>query len=263
LFKFIGAVIGFFILGFFGAIIGFFVGGAIDRNIAYGAGAINPLSSALRQSVFIETLFILKGKLAKADGHISPEEVGHTEQIIKQLGMTAEHREIAIGLFKKGAGADFDYGPQLKQFMAVCGKTNNLKQMLLVYLIVLALSDGRIDPPEEILLVDIARDLGYDRDAFKRLLEMVLSQSHFAGAGGAQTASPSALDDAYKALGISRESSDQEIKRAYRKLMSQYHPDKLMGQGLPKDMIDVATKQAQEVQVAYDLITKSRQQQPA
>lgn len=260
MFKLIGAVIGFFLLGFFGAIIGFFLGGAIDRNIAYGAGAINPLSSALRQSVFIETLFILKGKLAKADGHISPEEVDHTEQIIKQLGMTAEHREIVIGLFKKGAGPDFDYGLQLKQFMAVCGKTNNLKQMLLVYLIVLALSDGRIDPAEESLLIDIAQHLGYGQDAFRRLLEMVLSQSHFAGAGGGQTVSPSALDDAYKALGISKESSDQEVKRAYRKLMSQYHPDKLMGQGLPEDMIAVATKQAQEVQVAYDLITKSRQQ---
>jgi DnaJ like chaperone protein len=259
LFKLIGTVIGFFLLGFLGAFIGFFVGGAIDRNMAYGAGAINPLSNALRQSIFIETLFILKGKLAKADGHISPEEVAHTEQIIKQLGMTAEHREIAIGLFKRGAGPDFDYGPQLKQFISVCGKTNNLKQMLLVYLIVLALADGRIDTAEEALLVHIARPLGYDQDAFRRLLEMVLSQSHFAGTGGGQAVSPSALDDAYKALGVSRENNDQEVKRAYRKLMSQYHPDKLMGQGLPKDMIAVATQQAQEVQVAYDLITRSRQ----
>ena len=86
---------------------------------------------------------------------------------------------------------------------------------------------------------------------------MVINQSHFAG-GQASTAS--GLEDAYKALGVSKESSDQEIKRAYRKLMSQYHPDKLMGQGVPEDMIAVATAQAQEVQIAYDMIKKSRAQ---
>jgi DnaJ like chaperone protein len=260
-FKLIGAVIGFFLLGFLGAIIGFFVGGAVDRNIAYGSGAINPLGNAKRQAVFIETLFILKGKLAKADGHISQAEIDHTEQIIQRLGMTAGHRKIAIELFQKGASPDFDYAPQLRQFLQVCGHTHDLKQMVLVYLIVMALSDGRIDSAEESLLLDIAQQLGFSQDEFRRMMEMVLSQAHFAGASGSQTVSPSVLDDAYKALGVSKESTDQEVKRAYRKLMSQYHPDKLMGQGLPEDMIAVATQQAQEVQVAYDLITKSRQQQ--
>ncbi|MBI0416232.1 MAG: DnaJ domain-containing protein, partial [Nitrosospira sp.] len=66
------------------------------------------------------------------------------------------------------------------------------------------------------------------------------------------------LEDAYRAIGVSKDSNDQDIKRAYRKLMSQYHPDKLIGQGVPEDMITVATQQSQEVQVAYDLITKSR-----
>ena len=105
------------------------------------------------------------------------------------------------------------------------------------------------------LLNNFALHLGYDQRAFRQLLEMVLNQSHFAGG---QATSATALDDAYKALGVTKESSDQEIKRAYRKLMSQYHPDKLMGQGLPEDMIKVATAQAQEIQAAYDLIKKSR-----
>jgi DnaJ like chaperone protein len=60
-------------------------------------------------------------------------------------------------------------------------------------------------------------------------------------------------------LGITRDSTDHEIKRAYRKLMSQYHPDKLMGQGVPEEMIAVATEQAKEIQLAYDLITKHKQ----
>ncbi len=68
------------------------------------------------------------------------------------------------------------------------------------------------------------------------------------------------MADAYKALGVTEKSSNQEIKRAYRKLMSQYHPDKLMGQGVPEDMIAVATEQAKEIQLAYDLIKKHREQ---
>jgi DnaJ like chaperone protein len=91
---------------------------------------------------------------------------------------------------------------------------------------------------------------------------MVLSQAHFSS-GQQQyrqtgTSSANQLDDAYKALGVSKDASNQEIKRAYRKLMSQYHPDKLMGQGVPEDMIAVATEQAKEIQVAYDLIKKHR-----
>ncbi|SEK84240.1 co-chaperone DjlA [Nitrosovibrio tenuis] len=255
MFKIIGALLGYYFLGIFGALLGYIVGSFIDRYIAYGAGAINPLTNAHRQTVFIQTVFILMGKLAKADGHISQTEISHVEDFIQKLGMTPEHRQQAIALFKQGAAADFDFEPQLNEFMAVCGHTNSLKQMLLVYLIVMAVSDARLDPAEESLLKSFALRLGYDQLAFRQLLDMILNQSHFAGG---QPTSASALDDAYKALGVTKESSDQEIKRAYRKLMSQYHPDKLMGQGLPEDMIKVATAQAQEVQAAYDLIKKSR-----
>jgi len=208
-----------------------------------------------RQSVFLETVFISMGKLAKADGHISQDEIDHVEQFIQKLGMSAEHRQQAIVLFKRGADANFDIEPSLIKFISICGNTNDLKQMLLVYLIVMALADGHIHSDEEILLKDFARQFGYDQAAFKRILDMVLNQSHFAGG---QTTSATSLEDAYKALGVSKESNDHEIKRAYRKLMSQYHPDKLMGQGLPEDMIAVATEQAKEVQVAYNLITESR-----
>ncbi|TDI82442.1 MAG: co-chaperone DjlA [Betaproteobacteria bacterium] len=258
MFKLVCALVGIYFFGFFGAFLGYFLGGVVDRSRAYGIGGINPLSSSRRQKVFLETVFILKGKLAKADGHISKHEIAHVEQFIQKLGMPTEYRQNAIALFNQGADPSFDFEPSLREFMAVCGHTHSLRQMLLVYLIVMALSDGRIDSSEERLLIDIARHLGYDETAFRHILDMVLNRSHFAGG---QVTSVAALDDAYKAIGVSKESSDQEIKYAYRKLISQYHPDKLIGQGLPKDMIAVATEQAQEVQVAYDLITKNRKQE--
>ena len=255
MFKFIGVVAGYYFFGFFGAILGYFIGSYFDRVQAYGTGGVNPLTSAMRQAVFLESVFILMGKLAKADGQVSQDEITHVEQFMQKLGMTTEHRAQAIALFKRGADPAFDIDPTLKKFLAVCGQTKDLKQMLLVYLIVTALADGHFHAAEEALLADIASRLGYDQAAFKHLMEMVLNQSHF---GGGQAQSATALDDAYKALGVTKDSTDQEIKRAYRKLMSQYHPDKLMGQGVPEDMIQVATEQAKEIQLAYDLIKKSR-----
>ena len=256
MFKLIGVIAGYWLFGFFGALLGLFVGSFIDRMRAYGSGGVNPLHNALRQAVFLETVFISMGKLAKADGHVSQDEIDHVEQFMQKLNMTAEHRRQAIALFKQGADPAFDIAPTYQRFMAVCGNTRNLKQMLLVYLSVMALADGHFHPAEEALLTDLAARLGYDQAAFRHMLDMVLNQTHFAGGGKATTAA--ALDDAYKALGVTKDSTDAEIKRAYRKLMSQYHPDKLIGQGVPEDMIAMATEQAKEIQIAYDLVKKSR-----
>jgi DnaJ like chaperone protein len=255
LFKLIGVVAGYYFMGFWGALLGLFVGSVIDRVRAYGTGGMNPMQNVLRQAVFLETIFISMGKLAKVDGHVSQDEIDHVEQFMQKLGMTPEHRTQAIALFKKGADPAFDVAPALARFMSVCGHTKNLKEMLLVYLIVMALADGHFHPAEQELLSDIAGRLGYGREAFQHLLDMVLNQSHF---GAGQVATEAALDDAYKALGVSKDSTDAEVKRAYRKLMSQYHPDKLMGQGMPTDMIAMATEQAKEIQVAYDMIKKNR-----
>ena len=255
MFKLIGFIAGFYFFGFFGALIGLIIGSFIDRTVMYGAGAINPLQNAHRQAVFLETIFISMGKLAKADGRVSEREIDHVEQFMHKLGMIPEHRQQAIALFKQGADPSFDITPTYQRFMSVCGHTRHLKQVLLVYLIVMALSDGDLHPAEETLLGEIAARLGYNQLAFRHLVDMVLNQSHFAA--GRET-SATALDDAYKALGVTRDSTNAEIKRAYRKLISQYHPDKLIGQGMPEDMIAMATEQAKEIQLAYDLVKQSR-----
>lgn len=255
MFKLIGVISGYYFFGLIGGLFGLFVGSFIDRIRVYGSGGMNPLQNALRQTVFLETLFILMGKLAKADGQVSRDEIAHVEQFMQKMGMTAEHRLQAIALFKRGADPEFDINPVYQRFLAVCGHTRNLKQVLLVYLIVMALADGHFHPAEEALLADIAGHLGYDLSAFKQLLDMVLNQSHFAET---KVSAAAALDDAYKALGVTKDNTDQEIKRAYRKLMSQYHPDKLIGQGVPEDMIAMATEQAKEIQLAHDLIKKNR-----
>ncbi len=255
MFKLIGIAAGYYFFGWWGVLFGFLLGAVIDRVRAFGQGAMNPLRNAVRQAVFLETVFISMGKLAKADGRVSEAEIAHVEQFMQKLGMTETHRQQAIALFKKGTTPGFDIEPTYKKFMAVCGHTRNLKEMLLIYLIVMAFADGQLHPEEEKLLDQIAGHLGYGPETFKRLMDMVLNQTHFAGG---KVTTEAALDDAYKALGVTKDSADAEIKRAYRKLMSQYHPDKLIGQGMPEDMIAMATEQAKDIQLAYDLIKKQR-----
>lgn len=255
MFKLIGVIAGYYLFGWWGVLFGLILGSIIDRIRALGEGALNPMQHALRQAVFLETVFIAMGKLAKADGRVSEEEIAHAEEFMQKLGMTAEHRRLAISWFKKGADPAFDIEPVLARFNSVCGHTRNLKDVMLVYLIVMAHADGQYHPDEDALLTTWAGRLGYGPEAFKHLLDMVMNQSHF---GGQQADSAVALDDAYKALGVAKDSSDAEVKRAYRKLMSQYHPDKLMGQGVPEDMIRMATEQAKEIQLAYDLVKKRR-----
>lgn len=257
LFRILGTIAGYFVLGFFGIFIGYFLGSLIDRSIRLGVSGMNPFTAVRRQSVFLETAFIMMGALAKSDGRISESEVSHVEQFMRKLGMNSQHRLKAIALFKQGATVDYDIHPQLNEFLVVCGNADSLKQMLLIYLVIMGLSDGELNADEHGLLETIAARLGYNALVLDQLIDMVMNRARFADG---QTTSSYALDDAYKALGVDQNSTDEEIKRAYRKLMSQYHPDKLIGQGVPEEMIAIATEQAKEVQTAYNLIKKSRVQ---
>lgn len=261
MFKIIGAILGYLMFNLAGAFLGYFIGSSIDRSRAYGIGGVNPLTHGHRQTVFIKTVFILMGKLAKADGHISQDEIDHVELFIEKNGMSAEHRKEAIIFFRQGAGDDFDIQPQISEFMSVCGHTRNLPQMLMLYLIVMSIADGHLHTDEENFLKQTSAQLGFGSAEFQQLLNMTLNQFHFSGGQSRSSQRPtsaSELEGAYKALGVTKNNTDKEIKRAYRKLISKYHPDKLIGQGVPEDMIAVATEQTKEIQIAYDLIEKSR-----
>lgn len=252
-------LLAFFVLIFFKspllAFIVFVVLVLIERTQKLGSGAINPLSSPLRRKVFLKTTFLLMGKLAKADGKVSVEEIEHSERIFNALGLTAETREQAIVFFKQGMSSDFDLSVSMDEFVRACGRTRNLSLALLEYLVSLALADGHLHEQEKQVLLEVAGRLGFSREAFEKLLSMIQSQHYFADE---KVASKDALQEAYKALGVSEDCSNQDLKRAYRKLMSQHHPDKLMGQGLPETMINVATEKAKEIQKAYDLIKGER-----
>jgi DnaJ like chaperone protein len=257
--KTIAGMLGWLVGGLIGAIIGVYIGHQFDR----GLGNFQPLTAEQQQRIgacFFETTFSLLGYLAKSDGRISKSEIAQAEALMANMGLTAAHRSQAIQFFKAGSQSDFSLDQTMQRFLSICGKRNNLVQSLLNYLISLALADGELHPAERQALQKISEYLGISRALFERLLEMIMAQAQFAGAGSNSAGANSVdqLNAAYKALGVSATNSDAEIKKAYRKLLSENHPDKLMGQGMPEDMIKLATKRTQEIRKAYELVISSR-----
>jgi len=221
------------------------------------------------QHLFFQTLFQLAGHIAKADGRISESEVKQTEQLMTQMGLSADKRKEAIALFKAGSSSAFDIDLALNNFRLGPGRSRQMRQFLIVSLISVSLSDGNLDQTEQQLLVRIASAIGISPMQLQHLINMIAAQHSFyhnqhsysgnyQQRGFNQQTSASELDMAYKALGVSSSDSDATIKKAYRSLMKEYHPDKLIAKGLPEDMIKVATEKAQEVQAAYDLIKRAR-----
>lgn len=232
-----------------------------------GRGGMSAEEQAAAQQVFFETVFSLMGILAKADGRVSEAEIAQATAVMDQQGLSPEHRQQAIKLFKAGAADEFSIDEIMAKFNHTCSRYANLKRMLLAYLIGAAMADGVIDEKEQQILADVSRAMGISDFAFKQLLAMIQAQSNFK-AGGQQgyqnngySRPPSTQQElavAYQALGVSEGDDDKTLKRAYRKLMSENHPDKLRGQGVPDDMLRMATERSQEITTAYELIKKHR-----
>ncbi len=249
----IGALLGASFGGFGGLVLGGLIG--YGASVAFRQFVVGSLQVA--QSQLLDSTFSIMGALCKADNVVSREEINAVEQIFVMLKLHGDSREQAKAAFNRGKQSGFDLDAAVDDFARISRGRGPLLQLFLQVQCMAVAADGRIDPAEHAMLVRIAQRLGLT-EADVSQLEALLR----AAMGGPSTTSgqpqKDRLHDAYAALGITAEAKPAEIKRAYRKLISQNHPDKLAARGLPESMRPVAEERSRELNSAYDLIKSAR-----
>lgn len=238
------------------------------------------------REAFLKAAFSFLGYIAACDGPINRDEVNRLKVHMKKMHLSEDEQRSSLLLFKAGTAPDFNASQALQEFRKFT--TPKLMQILLVHLIAMARADGYLMEKELHALQWFAREIGYTSIVFNHLLKMIYEQDQLAlsrnPAKPAQTDSYSApsrdqpkeqkqehnkahqsagnhhqdLHKAYKILGVNAEQTEDEIRRTYKKLASQLHPDKLLNQGLTPEQINAGTERFKRVQAAYSFIKKHR-----
>lgn len=239
------------------AALGAALGHQFDRGLAGISGERVRLGDRERtQTAFFTATFAVMGHVAKADGRVNVDEIKMAEQLMRQMRLEDHQRDTAIKLFQNGKRPDFALDAVIDQLRHECHRRSTLLQMFLEIQIQAALADGRIASAERQVLLRIASGLGFSAVQFQQLLDLIEGMSAYERSSA--THKPPPLADAYRTLGVSASASDADIKRAYRRLMNQHHPDKLVARGLPEEMIKLATEKTQEVRAAYEQVREAR-----
>ncbi len=261
--KLAGGAFGFLLGGPLGALLGAALGHQFDKGLR-GVKQLEDDGDLTErtQAAFFTASFAVMGYVAKADGRVSESEIARARQVMSQMQLDEDQQQAAIKLFNAGKAADFDLGGAIEQFRAECHRRINLVRFFLEIQIMTAMADGELHAGERAALLDIASRLGISRRYFEKLLNIAAG---FDGGGtpGKAPASRQQLDDAYKLLGVSRSADDAEVKRAYRRLMNQHHPDKLVARGMPEEMVEIANRKSREIREAYDRVRESRKRDEA
>ena len=249
----LGGTLGFMFGGPLGALLGAALGRNFDRGIkitdqhgAFGAGQQERV-----QAAFFTTTFSVMGHIAKIDGKVTADEIAAAEGIMSHMQLGALQRKAAIKLFNEGKKDGFPLDDVIMQFRRECMRRRNLAQVFLEIQIATAMADGHMHASEKRVLFGIGEQLGFNRPDIEHLFNM-------SGSSQAPGKHKQTLTKAYKILDVDKSARDAEVKKAYRRLMSQHHPDKLNAKGLPEEMIKFATEQTQESKAAYEQIKDSR-----
>ncbi len=227
--KVVGGTLGFALGGPIGAVAGAALGHAFDKKedlYLEDSGHYQhqqPLSQIEEtQMTFFVAAFSMLAKIAKADGRVSEKEIEMIDQFINQeLKLDQSSMGEAINIFR--------HQPQIISLM-------------MDILIRVSAADGSISPEEDHMLHTAATIFNYSDSAFTRLKSSYVKE----------------VNRYYGILNVDETASNDEIKKQYRKLVSEYHPDKIEAKGLPEEFIKFATDKFKEIQEAYDTIRKER-----
>ncbi len=245
--KAIGGLIGAF-AGPFGSLLGALIGHQWDRHSS-GGGSTRAISQ-----LFFEVTFEIMGHVAKVDGRVSEDEVRVARRIMHGMRLTDAQVRSAIERFTRGKAAAYPFESRLRALAELLGGRADLARAFVQIQLQAAIGAGQVGTDKRQLLWRVADGLGVTRAELAQLEAVVRGF----GGGAGQPTPAETLEAAYRVLGVSEQASDDEVKTAYRRLMSQHHPDKLVARGLPESMIGVAEQKTHEVRTAYERIKTQR-----
>jgi DnaJ like chaperone protein len=242
--KFLGGTIGFALGGPLGAIAGAAFGHLYDQAAEEVGTDRAPLSRVEgAQMTFFVAVFSMLAKLARADGRISDEEIQTIERFMEEeLRLSDQSRQLAIRIFRAAKASPDTFQDYAQQFYLHFRYYPQLLEFMMDILFRLAASDGRMSSPEESLLRSAARIFHLGESVYERFKLRYFGRdlSH------------------YEILGCSPEDSDDTIKGRYRKLVMEFHPDRIAAKGLPEEFAKVAEERFREIQTAYEAVKRER-----
>ncbi|KAF7786795.1 DnaJ like chaperone protein [Pseudoalteromonas rubra] len=287
--KLLGAGFGFMFGKWLGAILGFYLGHLFDKSLKQDfdkvggfQGFLNGDDLSERQALFFSSCFSVMGHIAKSNGRVSEVHIRAATAFMDEMALAGDDRREAQHAFRAGKEADFSVKDAVREVREAFARRYDLLQLFLEIQIQMAFSDGHVSEQEQALLREVSKYLGISPTQFNFLLRRYQAEYRFRQqraqwqsqqsqqrqSGGQQRqqrdsarepqSSAVSRSEALAVLGLSDGASDKDIKRAYRKLMAQHHPDKLVSQGLPEHMMEIAKRKSQSIQSAYELLKQKR-----
>lgn len=233
--KWIGGVLGWAVLGPLGAIIGYYIGSALEDDSRSESGT-DPRYDQGQRNSFLISLLVLSAAVIKADGKVTSAEIAKLKEFFaRNFGAQAANE--AEKIVKEIVHKDFN-------IYEVCGQVRSCmdysqRMQLYHYLVSLGACDGLMQCEVDILEV-IATNIGLSKGDADSILALFRPSN----------------DANYRILGISPEATDEEVKKAYRRMAVKYHPDKVATLG--EDVQKAAEEKFKAVSQAYEAICRER-----
>jgi DnaJ like chaperone protein len=192
---------------------------------------------------FFVAAFSMLAKIAKADGMVSEKEIASIEDFMGQdLNLNPESRNSAINIFRQALNSNEHFEAFARQFHGAFRNQPRIIELMMDVLLRVSAADGAISDQEEYLLLSAARTFNLSDTDYARLKSRYVK----------------AVNRYYSVLKIDETATNEEVKRQYRTMVSEYHPDKIEAKGLPDEFVKLANDKFREIQEAYDAIRKER-----
>lgn len=250
--KLLGGIFGYMTFGTWGFLLGVYIGHKFDTGRAQNP--FDPQRQQKIKKVFFKSTFAIMGHIAKADGQVSKEEVQMAQRVMAQMDLSEQMKRDAIAEFNRGKSSGFNLDVELDAFKQGCQYQKNLIRIFIEVQLQGAFADGVLDDVEDKILRHICSRVGIPAFVYEQLKTM-LGASQRGGSHQQRGATP---QEAYAILGVGESATDKDVKKAYRRLISQHHPDKLVSKGLPDEMMTIAKEKTQQITEAYDTIRAAR-----